>query len=138
MLLDDIKNIRSSRRDLRNFGLTVGIALVVLGVIFFFLEKQGYIVLLALGAAFVLVGLTIPIILKPLQKIWMTLAVIIGWFMTRVILSILFFVIITPIGLIARLFGKRFLELQTSDSQDSYWNYREEKEPERTDYERQF
>ena len=39
----------------------------------------------------------------------MTFAVILGWFMTRLILSILFYIIITPIGLIARIIGKDFL-----------------------------
>ena len=44
--------------------------------------------------------------------------------MTRIILSILFYVILTPIGLISRLFGKQFVELRWDKSNDSYWNFR--------------
>ena len=138
MLRDDIKNIKSSTKDLTKFGITVGIALVIPGCILLFLKRENYPYFLFCGLVFILSGLVIPRILKPIQKIWLTMAVIIGWFMTRVILSILFYFVLTPIGLILRIFGKKFLELKYEKSQQSYWNYREAKEFKKIDYERQF
>jgi hypothetical protein len=68
----------------------------------------------------------------------MTLAVILGWFMSRVILFILYYVIITPIGIFLKLIGKDFLKLKIDKSSKSYWETREKKIAEQIDYERQF
>ncbi|MDP3832044.1 MAG: SxtJ family membrane protein, partial [Ignavibacteriaceae bacterium] len=83
-------------------------------------------------------GLIFPILLKPLNFIWMSFAVVLGFFMTRIILGILFYIIITPIGLIAKLFGKDFIDKRISKEKVSYWNYREQKEFSKEIYERQF
>ena len=74
---------------------------------------------------FITFGFLIPIILKPIYIGWMSFAIIIGWFMTRFILSLLFYLIVTPIGLITRVLGKDFLELKKEASNGSYWNQRE-------------
>lgn len=68
----------------------------------------------------------------------MAAAIIIGWFMSRVILVILFYLVLTPTAIIARIFGKRFLELKWDRSQKTYWNYREEQAPDKSRYEKQF
>ena len=57
--------------------------------------------------------------------------------MTRVILSLLYYAIMTPIGLISRLFRKQFIELGWDKSKGSYWNYRLDK-TEISSYEKQF
>ena len=67
----------------------------------------------------------------------MIFSVILGWIMTRVILSIVFYLIITPIGLITRLLGEDFLELKKSKV-DSYWNQRDRNIEINQDYEKQF
>lgn len=79
-----------------------------------------------------------PSVLKPLQKAWMTLAVILGWIMTRVILSILFYLVFTAIGGISRLLGKQFLDLKIDPSINSYWIKREPKTFNKSGYEKQF
>ena len=68
---------------------------------------------------------------------WMVFAAILGWIMTRVILSLVFYLIITPIGLLTKLLGEDFLALKRGDS-DSYWNYRDSAEELNQDYEKQF
>jgi hypothetical protein len=136
MLIDEIRNIRSSKRDLRNFGITVGIALIVLGGTLYWLEKALFLFFLIPGLVVFLCGLLAPFILKPMQKVWMTFAVIIGWLMTRVILSVLFYIVITSIGLISKLLNKKYLDMKIDESQKSYWNYRDRKEFERSYYEK--
>ncbi|MCB0316432.1 MAG: hypothetical protein H6628_05900 [Calditrichae bacterium] len=138
MLIDEIKHISSTRQDLRKFGLTVGIFLLILAAVAFWFGKSYVLYLLLPGLALLLSGLIFPQILKPLQIAWMTLAVIIGWFMNRVILGILFFSAFTLIGLIARLVGKQFLDVKWDTAADSYWHYRKPQPFEKSHYEQQF
>lgn len=138
MLIDDIRNIKSGRGDLRKFGITVGIVLGLFGGLFFWRGREFYYYFFILSAAFLLLGLTFPILLKPIQKVWMSLAVILGWFMTRVILCILFYLVVTPLGLVSKLVGKRFLDLKFNKESDSYWIPKDTSKIEMKSYEKQF
>ena len=138
MVVQDIKNIKSGRGELRKFGLTVGIALGIFGGLFLWRGKGYYDILFYIAGAFILLALALPIVLKPIQKVWMTIAIILGWVMTRVILCILFYVIVTPIGLIARLFGKEFLDMKFDETAETYWVRKESPRRDKSDYERQF
>tara|TARA_B100000315_G_C14298140_1_gene460564 strand:- start:60 stop:359 length:300 start_codon:yes stop_codon:yes gene_type:complete len=93
---------------------------------------------LIISSGLILSALLAPFFLRPIYIIWMTLATIIGWVMTRVILIALFYFVVTPIGLISRLFGKQFLELKWNKSQESFWNIRPKVEPEKRGYQGQF
>ena len=91
-----------------------------------------------IGIILLVSGLVIPIILKPIYFLWMIFATILGWIMTRVILSLLFYIIVTPIGLIPRFFGKQFLELRWDKSKESYWNFRTNEDIQKENYKKQF
>lgn len=138
MLREELKHIKSDKKELREFGLTVGLALLILSGIAFWLGKDYFRYPLYTGLALVLLGAFFPVILKPLQKVWMAMAVIIGWFMSRVILILVFYLVLTPIALIARVFRKQFLELKWDRSQPSYWNYRDQQATDKSGYEKQF
>lgn len=138
MLIEEIKNIKSEKKDLRQFGITIGIVLGLLGGLFLWRERDYYLYFFIVSVVFILLGIALPVLLKPLQKAWMTLAVVLGWFMTRVILSILFYVVVTAIGMLAKMFGKHFLDLEMDSSKRSYWNSREQREINKNEYERQF
>lgn len=77
---------------------------------------------------------------KIAYRLWMGLSFVMGWIMTRVILIVLFYGVVTPIALLARLFGKRFLDTSyRGPSRQSYWHEREkEANTETTRYEKQF
>ena len=137
-MLEEIINIKSEKSDLRNFGIIVGIILLIISGFLFWKEKESFQIFLAIGITLFFTAIAIPVVLKPLYWIWMIFAVIIGWFMTRLILSLLFYVVFTSIGLTLRFFGKQFLELRWDKSKDSYWNYKIKKQYKKTDYERQF
>ena len=137
-MIEDIVNIKSGKRELRKFGITVGIAFGVFGGLFFLRDKDFYRYFLILSGAFIILGLAVPISLKPIQKVWMAFAIVLGWFMTRVILCIAFYLVFTSVGLLAKLFGKRFLVLNFDKSADTYWIKRDSKEFVSSDYERQF
>lgn len=139
MIRDEIKNIKSTKKDLRSFGLVVGGVLAAIGGLLLWFDKPANVYFLSIGAILMLSGLIVPVILKPLQKAWMVMAVLLGWVMTRVILTILYYVVFTAIGILGRIFGKQFLEVKWDAGQESYWNYRS-REPvtDKTVYEKQF
>ncbi len=137
-IFSEIKNIKESPADLRKFGLTIGIVLLVIAAILLWTGKSTYPVWGIIGAAFILAGLLFPVLLKPFNKVWMALAIVLGWIMTRVILSILFYVGLTGVRFIAMIFNKKFLNLKIDHSADSYWEKREQKPFDPTTYERQF
>jgi len=138
MIIEEIKNIKSEKSDLRKFGITIGVLLMILAGFLFWRGRDTFAIMLVLGIALCVLGLAIPVVLKPINWIWMVLAIILGWIMTRVILSLLFYVVITPIGLFSRLTGNRFLDLEWDKSKETYWNYRTTKQLNSEDYERQF
>lgn len=78
------------------------------------------------------------IFLKPLNLIWMTLAVVLGWFMSRFILSVIYYLVLTPIGLILRLSKKDLLGTQKSQTAETYWKPRQITQKSSSDYEKQF
>lgn len=137
-MIEEIKNIKSGKSDIRKFGITIGLFLMILAGFLFWRGKESFEIFLISGLVLLVLGLTIPVVLKPVYWIWMVLAVILGWIMTRVILSLLFYIVITPIGLFSRLFGNKFLDLKWDKSKDTYWNYRNTKQLNSEDYERQF
>ena len=137
-MFDEIKHIKTGKKDLRSFGVTIGIILLLVAGFLFYKEKESFQIFLYIAGTFIGLGLIIPIILKPIYIAWMTFAVVLGWFMTRVILSLLFYVIITPIGLVLRIFGKDFLELKKQAVQGSYWNQRDSNLEKNQNYEKQF
>ena len=136
-MLEEIKNIPYSKRDIRSFGITMGIILFIISGLLMYYNKEIYQITGIIALTFVGLGLVIPVVLKPLYFVWMTFAAILGWVMTRVILSLVFYLIITPIGLLTKLLGEDFLALKRGDS-DSYWNYRDSAEELNQDYEKQF
>ena len=137
-MIEEIKNIKSEKSDLRKFGIIVGIVLLIIAGFFFLKEKESFQLFFAIGIVLFVTGIVIPFTLKPIYWVWMTFATVLGWFMTRVILSLLFYVILTPIGLIARSFGKQFLDLKWNKTDATYWNYHSESIFKKENYEKQF
>jgi hypothetical protein len=137
-MLEEIKNFSGSKKELRNFGLLIGFILVLLGGLLFWKEKTSYFYALVIGFILVGTGIFVPKANKPIYRVWMTFANIIGWIMTRVVLVVLYYLVVMPIGIAARLFGKEFLELKWERTQTSYWNPRETETIEKRNYEKQF
>ena len=137
-MIDELKNIRTDNKAIRDFGILIGLILLITTGILFYKERESYELIILLGILFIGLGLGMPIILKPFYLVWMNFAVVLGWLMTRLILGLLFYVVVSPIGLISRLFGKRFLELKNSSINSSYWNYKNSHRISHKDLEKQF
>jgi hypothetical protein len=138
MIIEEIKNIKSGKKELRQFGITIGVVLGLLGAWFLWRGRDGSHFLIITAIVFFTLGVIVPLVLKPLHKLWMTLAVLLGWLMTRIILIILFYLVVTPIGLLARVCGKDFLNRGFDRKVKSYWIPRKTPPFDRKSYERQF
>jgi len=80
---------------------------------------------LALAAAFLAVAWLSPRVLAPLNRLWSKLGLLLGRIVSPVVLSLLFFLVVTPVGLLMRLTGKDPLRLRTDSGADSYWIVRD-------------
>jgi len=137
-MIEELKNIKNSKTEFRKFGISLGGLGLVLGLYLLWKNKTWVSPILIISAFLLIIGIMIPNILKPFYFAWMTFATIIGWIMTRVILTVLFYIVVTPLGLILRMFGHRFLDLKIDSTRKSYWNYRSEKQIETNHYQKQF
>ncbi len=136
-ILFEIKNIKNLPSDCRKFGLTIGIVLSLIALILWGMNKSPLIWGIT-GVAFISAAFLFPSILKPLNKIWMSFAILLGWIMTRLILSILYYIALTLTRYIALAFNKKFLDLKRDASAKSYWEKREKQKFNPSTYERQF
>lgn len=135
---EDIQQLKTSDRDLRKFGLVVGGVFAALGLFLLLRNKAAYPYFLWPGVGLVVVGVVFPRGLRYIYVVWMSVAFVLGFVMAHVILTLFFFLVITPIGLLARLSGKDFLSLKQDRHAKSYWIPHEQKAKSPADYERQF
>jgi glycopeptide antibiotics resistance protein len=134
-----IKNkIKNGRKELREFGITLAIVFGLFGALLWWRHKPYFCYLLFASGFFAFFGLLLPTVLKPIHKVWMGLALILGSIMTRVILSVLFYLVITPISIICRLSGKDILDLKIDKAKKSYWIKREKSIINKSRYEKQY
>jgi hypothetical protein len=114
---------RLSPAEGRKFGLLVGGAfLVIAGVLWYRGHQTAAWVALGLGGPLILAGLAVPGRLGPVYRAWMALAVAISKVTNPIFMGIIFFLVLTPSGLIARLLGHRPLVRQRGSA--SYWQTR--------------
>jgi hypothetical protein len=126
---------RLTRKEGRSFGLVVGGAfLVIAGITIWRGHEAVAWVTGALGTTLALAGLVIPTHLGPVQRGWMRLAHLISKVTTPIVMSILYFVVITPAGLLMRLLGRNPLRHPLAG--EGFWVTRSAES--RTDMRRQF
>lgn len=137
-MLEDIKKIKSEKKELKEFGIALGVVFAIVGGFLWWQQKDYFLSVFVISGLFLFFGLFLPVLLLPVHKIWMTLAVLIGFIMTRVILSFLFYFLISPLSIASRLFGKQFLDLKFDTRKNSYWSYRPQKPFNKESYEKQY
>ena len=119
---------RLSPREGRKFGLAVGMAFLVLAALSRWRGHQvAPAVLAALGGLLFLAGVTIPGRLGAVHRAWMGLALAISRVTTPLFMGLIYFVVLTPTGLLMRLFGKHPLKRRAANG--SFWVSREPRPP---------
>jgi RsiW-degrading membrane proteinase PrsW (M82 family) len=137
MITEEIKEIKESKKDLKKFGITIGSVLLIIAALLLFTGKHS-LIYFGIAVIILLLAFVKPVTLKPLNKVWMIFAILLGWVMTRVILIILFYFALTLISALSKIFRKDFLDQKIDKSTKSYWQKRESKSSGTVEYERQF
>ena len=126
--MDSLWQRTPTPKQLRDFGVTVGLALITLGAISFWRHpaRHLYPYLWAIGALLVIGGLSLPRALKLPYQLWMAFAFVLGIVMTNVILTVTFFVAFTLVGLLMRAMRRDPLQMKWPPvGERSYWRQRE-------------
>ena len=87
-----------------------GLALVLICLLCFQAWKLPFLMILAI--LFLLVAMTYPPVFKPFAKLWFGLSIALGTVVSKILLSVLFFLVVLPIGLLRRIMGKDSMQMR--------------------------
>jgi len=139
MIREELKQLRTAEGELRKFGLLVGCVFVLLAAWFWLRGRPVYPYLLFAAAALMLFGAVFPRGLRWVYVGWMALAFTLGLAVSTLLLTLFYYLVVTPIGLLARLVGKDFMNRRLDHSSKSYWIIRDRSiRRKKEDYEQQF
>ena len=138
MLREEFKSIPSTDRDVRKFGVTLGAVLLLLAVFLWWKEKPSAIYFALVAPLFAATTWLLPRLMRPVYLGWMSFAVVMGFLMTRVILTALYFGMFTPIALALKIFGKDLLHERMDRNAPTYWIKRPREKYEPQSSERMF
>ena len=113
--MDDIK-ISSNR----SFGIVFFIVFLFIALYPLIHDKEIRIWSVIISLIFLVLGLFNSKILTPLNKLWFKFGIFLGKIISPIIMGIIFFLVVTPIGLLMRLLGKDLINLKYNNNK-SYW-----------------
>jgi hypothetical protein len=111
-----------STRDLRRFGLVLAVAFPVvfwLALPWLFSRPRPWWPL-AVAGVLLAFALVLPRALAPVERVWLRIGQALGWLNTRILLTVLFFVLVLPLGLLLRAIGKLPIARKPAASAASY------------------
>ena len=104
----------------RNFGIVFFVVFLLIAIYPLSYNGEIRIWSIVISFIFLILGLLKSKILTPLNKLWFKFGILLGMIFSPLIMGIIFFVVVTPIGLIMRILGKDLLNLKYN-SNKSYW-----------------
>lgn len=109
------------RSSEKSFGILFFVVFAIIGLYPLLSFNFVRVWALAIALIFLFLGLTKPSVLKPLNTGWIKLGEILGKIIAPIVMLLVFFIVITPIGIMLRLFGKDILGLKFSEKVKTYW-----------------
>ena len=105
----------------RSFGVIFFIVFLVLGL--WPLKNSGNpnLYIIGISGIFLVLGILNSKILSPFNKAWIKLGEFLGTIIAPIVMALIYFVVLTPISLIVRIFGKDLLELKFLKKRETYW-----------------
>ena len=104
----------------KSFGIVFFIFFLIISIYPLFNGGNIRIWLFFFSIVFLILGLLNSKILSPLNKIWFKFGILLGNVVSPIIMGVVFFLIVTPISITMKLFGKNFLNLK-KDKKKTYW-----------------
>lgn len=117
-----MKKTRDELKDLRQFGMVLAGILIVFGAIHFIKHRMIFTQwFCGVGLIVLCLGLLVPRMLKNVYTVFLKVAHAIGWFNTRGILIMIYFLLVTPIAIVMKIFGKDPLNRKIDKNALTYW-----------------
>lgn len=116
-----IKDGMLELKRLKEFGVLMAAVLTGISAVLLFKGKPSSVYLLGVATLFLIPAYLSPIVLKPVEKLWLAFGEKMSMIMTTVLLVLTFFFVMTPIGLFLRLTGKDLLDQKLEPEAKSYW-----------------
>ena len=114
--------VDTSRKAVRKFGfLFTAVCIVLAGILMYRGHASAWPWALVAAGFFLMSGLFVQPVLRPLYVGWMKFAFVLGWINTRIILGIFFYIVLTPGSVLMRLFGRDALRLKFDRQAKTYW-----------------
>ena len=110
-----------SRENNKGFGLLFFAVFLIIGLWPIINGDSPRIIFFIIGLIFLILGLVNSKILTPLNKAWVKLGELLGKIIAPIVMAGVYFIVLTPISIIVRLFGKDLLKVKFSDKSKSYW-----------------
>ena len=104
----------------KNFGIVFFIVFLIISLWPLLNQSEIRIWSLILSTIFLILGLINSNLLSPLNKAWFKFGIILGNFVSPIVMSVVFFLVVTPTGIIMRLLGKDLLNLK-KNTKETYW-----------------
>ena len=120
----DVKKRKSLMSSNKAFGILFFIVFLIYGFWPVFSLNEIRLWSLIIGLIFLILGLLNSKFLTPFNKIWLKLGIVLGKVISPTVMAIIYFFVITPIGIIMKLFGKDLLKVKFKND-SSYWIDRE-------------
>ena len=105
----------------RSFGILFFLVFLGFGLWPLTKEMSPNIYLVIISVVFLILGLLNSKVLSPLNKIWIKFGEILGKIIAPIVMAVVYFLILTPISLLVRLFGKDLIGMKFSNNIKSYW-----------------
>ncbi len=130
----------SSRKEQRKFGMMMGVAIAVLGLLRWGFHGFGHfpVYFMAVAAVLFLLGVAAPKMLQPVFVLWIKIAEALNWVLTHLFLALIFYGLITPIRGCIRVFGEDPLKRAWLPKDATYWEEAETQPEDREHYRNQF
>jgi len=109
----------------RSFGLVFAVVFLAIAILPLIFGRGLRVWSLGAAAAFGIIALVAPTVLAPLNKLWLKLGLLLHRVVSPIVLGIMFFLVITPMGLLMRALGKDPLRLRSDRGASTYWIPRE-------------
>ena len=110
-----------SRENNKGFGLLFFAVFLIIGLWPLINGESPRIVFFIIGLIFLILGLVNSKILTPLNKAWVKFGELLGKIIAPIVMAGVYFIVLTPISIIVRLFGKDLLKVKFSEKSKSYW-----------------
>lgn len=114
----------------RSFGLVFATVFAFLAAYLFWRGSLCWPASTGISGVFLIAALLRASVLAPLNRLWTKLGLLLGAIVAPIVMGLIYFAVMTPMGAIARLFGKDFLRLRRDPRTSTYWLTRQDRSPE--------